>query len=118
VKVHAAKHEKARVSMQIQSRLEGEVIGSWWSKVNSSKKPREVLRRLLKPGFDPLADTQAKYEIDSGKMATIARNYHNRIQKARRDTAPDIRDNAIQVVLQKVVRITTEEQAADKRTAH
>lgn len=43
-------------------------------------------------------------------MATIARNYQNKIQKVRRDTAPDIRDPTIEVVLQRIVRKTRPEQ--------
>ncbi|KAJ7077382.1 hypothetical protein B0H15DRAFT_764890, partial [Mycena belliarum] len=109
-RTHVAKHDKSRISAKIKNRLEGEMIGRYWTAVNKTKKPRDVLRRLLKPGHDPLDNTAAKYETDSQKMATIARNYHNKIQKVRRDTAPDIRDPTIEVVLQRIVRTTTPEQ--------
>lgn len=80
-KIHVAKHEKSRISAKIKNRLEGEVIGRYWSAVNKSKKPRDVLRRLLKPGHNPLGNTAAKYETDSQRMATIARNYHNKFRR-------------------------------------
>jgi hypothetical protein len=37
-------------------------------------------------------------------MATLARNYHNKIQKDGRETAPDIRDHTIDVVLERTAR--------------
>ncbi|KAJ7107526.1 Endonuclease/exonuclease/phosphatase, partial [Mycena epipterygia] len=33
-KIHIAKHEKSRISAQIRNRLEGEVIGRYWSALN------------------------------------------------------------------------------------
>ncbi|KAJ7107569.1 hypothetical protein C8R44DRAFT_595781, partial [Mycena epipterygia] len=114
-KIHVDKHEKSRISAQIRNRLEGEIISKYWSALNKSKKPREVLRRLLKPGYDPLANTTAKFETDSQRMATIARNYHNKIQRNWGDTAPDIRDPTIDAILQKVVRIANPEQANSLR---
>ncbi|KAJ7101501.1 Endonuclease/exonuclease/phosphatase, partial [Mycena belliarum] len=114
-RTHISKHEKSRISARIKNRLEGEMIGKYWSAINKTKKPREVLRRLLKPAHDVPTNPTAKYETDSQRMATIARNYHNKIQKVRRDTAPDIRDPTIEVVLQRVVRKTTLEQFSDLR---
>ncbi|KAJ7098801.1 Endonuclease/exonuclease/phosphatase, partial [Mycena belliarum] len=107
------KHNTSRLSAQVRNRLEGEVIGRYWSALNRAKKPREAIQRLFKPGHDPLAEIEAQYETDSRRMATIARNYHNSIQKQRRDTPPDIRDPTIEVVLQRVVRKTTPAQADD-----
>ncbi|KAJ7276388.1 Endonuclease/exonuclease/phosphatase, partial [Mycena haematopus] len=109
--VQVKKHNTNRMSVLIRNRLEGEIIGRYMSAINKAKKPREVLRRLLKPGYDPMADTTAKYETDSQRMAMIARNYHNSIQKVRRGTTPDIRDPTIEVVLQRVQRKTSPEQA-------
>lgn len=102
--LHARKHQNNRMSAQVRNRLEGEIIGHYWSMINKARKPRELIQRLIKPGTDPLADADTQYETDSQRMADIARNYHNSIQKQRRDTAPDIRDPTIEVVLQRIVR--------------
>ncbi|KAJ7938730.1 hypothetical protein B0H13DRAFT_1851316 [Mycena leptocephala] len=99
-KAQVKKHHDSRLSAQVRNRLEGEIIGSYWSALNRAKKPREMIRRLLKPGHDPLGDATAKYETYSKRMATIVPNYHNSIQKQRRDTTPDIRDPTIDIVLQ------------------
>ncbi|KAJ7020353.1 hypothetical protein C8F04DRAFT_884486, partial [Mycena alexandri] len=48
-------------------------------------------------------------------MASMARNYHNKLQKDRRETTPDIRDHTIEIVLQRTQRRVTEEQSEDLR---
>ncbi|KAJ7646302.1 Endonuclease/exonuclease/phosphatase, partial [Mycena polygramma] len=109
-KIQVQKHQDNRMAGKVRNRIEGEIIGKYWSALNKEKKPPNVIHRLLRPGYDPIADAQANYETDSQRMANIARNHHNKIQKQGRDTPPDIRDPTIEVVLQKVIRKTTPEQ--------
>jgi hypothetical protein len=57
--------------------------------INKPRKPRDIIHRLLKSpaGLEP---AQYACETNSKKMATLARNHHNKIQKDGRETAPDI----------------------------
>jgi hypothetical protein len=77
------------MTAQVHNRLKGKVIGKYWSMINRPRALRDIIHRLLKSsaGLEP---AQYTYETNSKKMAMLARNYHNRIQKDRRETAPDI----------------------------
>jgi hypothetical protein len=109
VKTQVKRHQDNRLAGQVRNCFEGEIMQSW-STINKTKKPRDVIHRLLKLG-DPIADSPAQYEGDSQHKANIARNYRNSIQKQGRDTTPDLRDPTIEVVLQRVTRKITPMQA-------
>ncbi|KAJ7289805.1 Endonuclease/exonuclease/phosphatase, partial [Mycena rebaudengoi] len=101
------RHQAARLTAQVRNRLEGEIISRYWSKINKPSKPRDIINRLKKDS-DPEGPIQ--YETNSKKMATLARNYHNKIQSERTATPADIRDGIIETVLGRTARRTTAEQ--------
>ncbi|KAJ7266032.1 Endonuclease/exonuclease/phosphatase, partial [Mycena rebaudengoi] len=109
-KLQMRRHSNSRMSAQVKNRLEGEIIGRYWSSINKSKKPRELISRLKK---SPPEAEVVEYEKNSKKMATMAMKYHDKIQSDRRETAPDIRDHTIDVVLVRTARKVTPEQEAD-----
>jgi exonuclease III len=101
------RHKAARLTAQVRNRLEGEIISRYWSMINKPKKPRDLINRLRK---DTGPDGPIAYETDSKKMATLARNYHKKIQSDRTDTPTEVREQKIQIVLGRTARKTTEEQ--------
>ncbi|KAJ7137547.1 hypothetical protein C8R43DRAFT_893515, partial [Mycena crocata] len=103
------RYRASALDAQIRNRLEGEIIGRYWTKLNKENKPRDLIRRLKK-GSGPGEPIQ--YETDSKKMATLARNYHNKIQSDRPDITVETREEKIQTVLGRTARKTTEEQNA------
>jgi hypothetical protein len=105
------RHQSTRMSVQMKNRLEGEIIGRYWSRVNKPNKPRELIHRLKKPGGPPGAGP-VLYETDSSMMATLARNYHNKLQSERDDTPTQVREEKINTVLGRTSRTVTPEQAA------
>ncbi|KAK7040434.1 DNase I-like protein, partial [Favolaschia claudopus] len=78
VQLEQKRHRSARLTAQIRNRIEGEVIGKYWTMLNKPAKPREVIHRLRITPENP--DEEPTYETNSKKMATMARNYHNKIQ--------------------------------------
>ena len=64
----------------------GEKLGGIWSAINKQKKPRDTIRRLKIPNSSP-----AKYERDSARMAELAKEYHDALQK--KDIPPDAEDH-------------------------
>jgi len=69
---------------QAQWAVKGETMSKYWSKVNSPKKPRNIIHRLR----DPLTNSLTS---NSSKMAEIARKYHMDLQKSPHmaDDPPD-----------------------------
>ncbi|KAK7007212.1 hypothetical protein R3P38DRAFT_2480014, partial [Favolaschia claudopus] len=55
-------------------------------KINKPRKPKEIIHRLLR---NRELEDAPQYETNSKRMANIARNYHNKLQKDRRDVTPD-----------------------------
>ena len=53
----------------------GEKLGGIWSAINKEKKPRDLIRRLKKPGTTP-----PQYERSTTRMADLARQYHQNLQ--------------------------------------
>ncbi|KAJ7643166.1 Endonuclease/exonuclease/phosphatase, partial [Mycena polygramma] len=101
------RHQASRLSGQVRNRLEGEIISRYWSMINRPHKPREIIHRLKKntnPEEPPV------YETNSQRMASMARDYHNRIQKERSDTPEEVREAKIETVLGRTARQTTPEQ--------
>ncbi|KAJ7347214.1 Endonuclease/exonuclease/phosphatase, partial [Mycena albidolilacea] len=110
--LHRKRFRDSRKTAEVRNRLEGEVISKYWSMINKPKKPRDIIDRLLKDtsALDP---ADYSYESNSKKMATMARNYHSKIQNDRRETAPDIRDHTIEVVLSRTARKANNDQVID-----
>ncbi|KIK47103.1 hypothetical protein CY34DRAFT_36581, partial [Suillus luteus UH-Slu-Lm8-n1] len=59
---------------QAQWAAKGETISKYRSKINSSKKPCDIIHRLKIPNQNHLA-------LQSDHMAEIARDYHENLQK-------------------------------------
>ena len=53
---------------------QGKKIGTYWSNLNKTSKPREHLVRLKIPGLDP-----PRYAQRSDKMAEIGRRHHKNL---------------------------------------
>ncbi|KAJ7308559.1 hypothetical protein DFH08DRAFT_792658 [Mycena albidolilacea] len=105
-KLAQQKHNDTRLGSQIRNRLEGEVITKYWTGINKPYAPREIIHRLVK-------DTRAEipqYETNSKRMANMARDYHNKIQKERAEVLPEIREEKIKTVLERTTRKVTEER--------
>ncbi|KAJ7605533.1 Endonuclease/exonuclease/phosphatase, partial [Mycena polygramma] len=102
------RYKAAKMSAQVRNRLEGEIISRYWSMINKTVKPRDIIQRLkIETDPHPLGP---RYETNSKRMATMARDYHNRIQTERSDTPPQVREEKIKTVLERTVRKTTVEQ--------
>jgi hypothetical protein len=105
-KLAQQKHNDARLSSQIRNKLEGEVISKYWTGINKPHAPREIIHRFVK---DKRAEVP-QYETNSQRMANMARDYHNEIQKERTEVQPEIREEKIEKVLGRTTRKVTEEQ--------
>ncbi|KIK36519.1 hypothetical protein CY34DRAFT_33051, partial [Suillus luteus UH-Slu-Lm8-n1] len=70
---------KTQLYAQAKWAEKGETISKYWSKINKSKKPRDIIYKLRIPG-------QNRFASRSDKMAEIARKYHDKLQ---RDTLSD-----------------------------
>jgi hypothetical protein len=54
----------------------GEKLGGIWSAISKDRKPRDLINRLKIPDSTP-----PQYERSTTRMATLARNYHDNLQK-------------------------------------
>ena len=63
----------------------GEKLGGIWSAISKENKPRDLIRRLRIPNSNP-----PRYERITERMARLARNYHNTLQ---RDGLPEAEIN-------------------------
>jgi Reverse transcriptase (RNA-dependent DNA polymerase) len=91
------RYKKARTATAAHDRLEGETISKYWSKVNKSQSPRDVIYALEKPGTNPV-----EYVTRSDKMAEVARNYHHGLLLTGLNTPPDERETVLREVLETV----------------
>lgn len=88
--IELKRHEKARMTVRVRDRLEGETIGPYLTSLNAERRPREILHRLHIPRTDPLA-----YTTKSTQMAKIAMEPHNGMQREDEPWAPDRRNLTI-----------------------
>lgn len=63
----------------------GEKPGGIWTTINTEKKPRDLIPRLRIPNNEP-----PQYKRSSGRMAELAKNYHENLQHARIDDKDEI----------------------------
>ncbi|KAJ7042636.1 Endonuclease/exonuclease/phosphatase, partial [Mycena alexandri] len=101
------RYNASRLSAQVRNRLEGEIISRYWSRINRVSKPRDLINRL-KISSDPQGP--ALYETDSRRMATLAKDYHEKIQSDESNVPTATREEKIKQVLENTKRETTEEQ--------
>jgi ribonuclease HI len=69
-----AKNQKADTKAALATH--GEKLGGIWTAINKEKKPRDLIRRLKIPGSNP-----PQYERKSPRMADLAKNYHDNLQR-------------------------------------
>ena len=108
-----SRHAKARSSVATRNRLEGETICKYWTSINKESKPCDVIYSLREPESTTGAP-QPQYEKHSGKMANLARNYHESLQyHDETNREPDInRQREIKQVLDNLQRKLTADQEA------
>ncbi|KAG2737225.1 hypothetical protein P692DRAFT_20684576, partial [Suillus brevipes Sb2] len=68
------KFRNTQLHSQANWALKGETISKYWSKINSPKKPRDIIYSLKRPNSTRLANR-------SDEMAEIAKRYHETLQK-------------------------------------
>ncbi|KAJ6594783.1 hypothetical protein B0H19DRAFT_854250, partial [Mycena capillaripes] len=105
------RHQKVRQGTAMRNRIEGETICRHWCQSNKIAKPRDMMYALRKPatpGDDPNAPTQ--YEKDLQKMAEMARDYHEKLQRDEDPPAEEVRYKKIERVLENISTTTTDEQ--------
>ncbi|KAJ7026422.1 hypothetical protein C8F04DRAFT_966373, partial [Mycena alexandri] len=106
-KLQQQRYNVSRMNAQVKNRLDGKIISRYWSQINKEKKPREMIHRLRKnmpEGVPP------QYEKDSKRMASMARDHHDNLQSERKDIAPEVREEKIRIVVDRVKRKLTPQQ--------
>ena len=73
-------HLKIRSAIAVKNRIEGETMIRSWTQSNKMEKPRDIIYALRKPQWNNNAE-QDPYEKNSRKMAELAQDYHENIQK-------------------------------------
>jgi len=91
------RHTKARDKTAAKNRLEGETMGKTWCRSGKAHKPQDLLYSLKTPLTEP-----PTYEKRSDKMAKIARDYHNALQKSEDVINQDKRDEEMDSVLEHI----------------
>ena len=106
---HLAKKRRAtaRVKAQAQWTHKGEKMGRYWTKVNSARKPKEIIHRLRIPGSNP-----PKYTTHSVKMAEIAKQYHENLQ-VNHSTRQRSEENTTQAYHKALREIPASQKLAD-----
>ncbi|KAJ6531215.1 hypothetical protein B0H19DRAFT_848702, partial [Mycena capillaripes] len=110
------RHRASRLSAQVRNRLEGEIIGRYWSRINKPHKPRDIIFRLRKNPTPTDPEELPQYETNSKKMASMARDHHNKIQSDRSEIPTSEREEKIKTVLGRTARKTTPEQTENLKT--
>ena len=91
------RHRNARMASAAHDRLKGETISKYWSQINKSRQPRDVIYSLEKPGSDPPISVTR-----SDKMARLARDYHHNLLSDGLNNPPEYRAQIIQKVLDSI----------------
>ncbi|KAI9056760.1 DNase I-like protein, partial [Trametes sanguinea] len=94
-------------------KLEGERPTKYWSKLHKPCAPREVIHAFEKPSLSNQGPN-VTYETDSERMAEMAREYHDSLQRDDPDAPPPHeREACIQTALDSLdVRLSEEQTAA------
>jgi hypothetical protein len=82
--------------------LHGEKLGGLWSALSKTRKPRNLLQRLKIPDSVP-----HRYESRSDKMAELAKQYHENLQKCDLGTEEQ---QAREEAMEHVLRMIPEDQ--------
>ena len=76
------RHAQKRTETKLKNRLEGETLCKSWCSLGREKKPRDLIYALKKREQNgPCRNNgEPKYEKNSEKMASLARDYHEDLQ--------------------------------------
>lgn len=85
------RHEKARMTVRVTDRVEGETIGPYLTKLNAHRRPREILHRLRIPRSEP-----PEYTTNTHRMTQIAKEHHDTLQGEDEPWAPERRNLTIE----------------------
>ncbi|KAL1741664.1 Endonuclease/exonuclease/phosphatase, partial [Schizophyllum fasciatum] len=94
---------KTRKTAQARFFAEGEEMGKYWTSVNKTKAPREIIYRLRIPDNEG-----PEFATKSRDMARVARDYHEKLQQEE-ISANETQAEAIKDVLQFVKRKISDE---------
>ena len=92
----------------VKNRIEGETMTRSWTQSNKVEKPRDTIYALRKHQTDN--NRQDPYEKNSQKMAELARNYHENLQKDGIDPDRTLRDQCTEEALAALQRRVNVEQ--------
>lgn len=101
-KLENKRHNNKRVHIAAHNKLEGETISKYWSQVNKTRKPRDIIHCLEIPEVVP-----PQYVYRSDKMTELARDYHHNLLSDGLNTAPNVRALKITEVLSSITPETT-----------
>ncbi|KAJ8457104.1 hypothetical protein ONZ45_g18449 [Pleurotus djamor] len=86
-KMERLRHQKARRTVRALDRLEGETISRSWIRNNKKLKPRDIIYALKRLDQAP---GETRYETKSRKMSTLARDYHEELQRDQREDRDEV----------------------------
>ncbi|KAG2738874.1 hypothetical protein P692DRAFT_20700256, partial [Suillus brevipes Sb2] len=90
------KHKNIQLHSHAKWSVEGETISKYWSKINSVKKPRDIVHKLRIPNTD-------RFATRSDKMADIARNHHEKLQENHYSPETEVIRNRTREEIQKEI---------------
>jgi hypothetical protein len=105
------RHLKARRTVAMRNRIEGETICTHWCQSNKKAKPRDMIYALRKPPVPDMApNALPEYEKNSQKMAEMARDYQKTLQVDENPSDVEVREAKIRTVLENITAKPTAEQ--------
>ena len=106
-------HLHIRDKIAIWNRLERERICKYWTRVNKSPKPRDLIYSLYDPNLAVGEGENPQHISHSKKMMELARDYNNNIQDVVPIVSPEICEAKIELALGEVDRAVDINQSAD-----
>jgi hypothetical protein len=101
------RYKNSHLKAQAQWATKGETISKYWSRINTPKKPRDIIYKLRDPKTNHLT-------FRSSEMAEIAKEYHQNLQRTSdAATEPPNRDECI---LSTINEIPNEQKIDDPTT--
>ncbi|KZT29847.1 DNase I-like protein, partial [Neolentinus lepideus HHB14362 ss-1] len=89
------RHARVREAVRVRDRVDGESLATKaWTLQNRERKPRDLILSLLAP--------DGTREKDSKKMASMARTYHDNLQRQDLDVDDGLREQKIQEALLRI----------------
>ncbi|KAH9941470.1 Endonuclease/exonuclease/phosphatase, partial [Amylocystis lapponica] len=99
------RHQAARKNVAARHHLEGETVCKYWAQSNKAKRPRDMIYALKQP--------DGQVEKNSHKMAELAREYHDTLQRDGMVFDPAERNEQITSHLDRIETKPSDEQQAN-----